>query len=162
VLLVAGGTTAPVLLLGSDDEGAEVAGDDPTTQATDRPTEGLKEEPTEESTDTSNPDPGDPAVVVRRFVAAALAGDCATGESYMTKDLLRRDGGSERGDLGGLDRVRSRVGAASIEPGAASVPVTLRVEGGAQPDEALTYDVRLVVADDEWKIHELGQAGDVR
>jgi hypothetical protein len=162
VLLVGGGATALVLLLGSDDEGGEEARDDPTTQPADRQTDQPTEEPTGRSTDTSDPVPGDPAVAVQRYVDAALSGDCDTAESYVTEELLRREGGCERGDLGNLDRVRAGVGRASIEPGEASVPVTLFVEGGTQPDDERTYDVRLVVVDDEWKIHDVRQAGDMR
>lgn len=162
VLLVGGGATALVLLLGSDDVGGKGARDDPTTQPTDQPTDHPTEEPTGQSTDASDPVPGDPAGIVQRFVDATLSGRCDTAESYVTEELLAREGGCERGDLGNLDRVRARVGRASIEPGEASVPVTLSVEGGTQPDDEMTYDVRLVVVDDEWKIHDVRQAGDMR
>jgi hypothetical protein len=162
VLLVGGGATALVLLLGSDDEGGEEARDDPTTQPTDQPTGRPTEEPTGQSTDTSDPVPGDPALAVQRYVDAALSGDCDTAESYVTEELLRREGGCERGNLGNLDRVRARVGRASIEPGEASVPVTLFVQGGTQADDEVTYDVRLLVLGDEWKIHDVRRAGHMR
>jgi hypothetical protein len=166
VLLVAGGATALVLLLGSDDEGDEKAGGDPTTETTDQttddPTDELTEEPTDEPTDGPEDDPAD---VVQRFVDASLSGDCAVAESFVTDDLLRREGGCETEDLGGTDGVDWTVGQPEIHGDTATVPVSVVVtgtpstdpDGNPLPTSEFALDMGLVVENDEWKIDDFGQ-----
>ena len=163
-VLVVAAAAALVLVLGSGDDGDdEKAEPEPTSATTDAPTDEPSDSPTGSPADTSEPDPGDPEVIVRRFVNAALAGDCDTAESYMTPYLIRREGGCRAEDLGGANGdIDARIGEASIEPGAASVPVTLIVQEGTSAGDELTYDVRLVVVDDAWKIDDIGRSGDVQ
>jgi hypothetical protein len=163
LLVIAVGASALVLVLTSDDD------DDPTnpeagpSATTTPPTDEPSETPSDRPTDTSDPTPGDPATVVRRFVVAALAGDCEAAESAMTPHFLRREGGCDPQDLGGSGGgVDYRVGRSSIEPGAAAVPITLIVPGAEPPQDELHYDVRLVVVDGAWKIDDVRPQGHVR
>ena len=157
LLLIAVGAPALALVLTSGDDGVENPRPGRPATTTAPPTDEPSETPTDRPTDTSDPAPGDPAAVVRRFVDAALAGDCRNAESYMTPYLIRSEGGCDPNDLGGAGgEVDYRLGESAIEPGAASVPVTLIAKESGRAQERLRYDIRLVVFDDAWKIDDLG------
>jgi hypothetical protein len=177
VLLVAGGATALVLALGSDDgdEGAE--GDPSTTitdESSDQPTDEPTGEPTDEPTEPTEPtEPAEdgPADVVQGFLEAALRGDCAEAESFVTADLIRREGGCNTENLGGdTDGIDFEVGEPSVQVDTATVPVTMFLPGSApvdpddqpQPDSEYTLELGLVAQGNTWKIDDFGVQEDVR
>jgi len=175
VVLVAAAATALVLVLGGDDDGDEGAGGDPVAQtsdeSTDEPTEEPTDEPGEPTRDRPAAEPEDPADVVHSFVDAALRGDCAAAESFVTDRLLRREGGCDPANLGSeLDGVGFQVGEAEIHGDTATVPLTLFISGSTPtdqdeqplPDSEFTLDLGLVVRDDAWRIDDFGQPGDMQ
>ena len=96
-----------------------------------------------------------PEATVRTFLDASLAGNCPLAEELVTEELLEREGACEPEDLGGseLEGVEFTVGAADIQGGSASVPVTIEVEGtDLGPDS--TFGMRLVREDRGWRIDE--------